>query len=317
MNQKRILVVGFGMMGCRHVQAFLQDKEKYEVHVLELSGKNIKENLLRINAQDNDFIWHKELKSLPLLDIAIIATSSAPRFEIIKTLLKIGYDKFLLEKIVFQSEEQFKIVVELLKKSKSVAYCNFVNRYFNIYNTIKKELLNSKEQTNITIHGGEYGLACNAIHYIDIFQYLTGNNNILLKKSKINISQSENRRGEIYKEFNGFISFKNSKSDTIKLISEPNYTVGVTINIQNGDQNYLLNENTEMVYFNTPNDFNFDKFSIIPTSKLSKVIVEDIFDDNCRLTKIEETYSAHVELFNIFNIALYGESSIDTLCPIT
>ena len=317
MDKRKVLVVGFGMMGCRHVQAFLEDKDKYEVHVLELSESNIKENIVRINAEYNDCIWYKDLDNVPLLDIAIIATSSSPRFEIIKKLLKTGYKKFLLEKIVFQSEEQFQIVLELIKESKAVAYCNFVNRYFNTYNTIKKELINSKERTNITIHGGEYGLGCNAIHYIDIFQYLTNNNDLLLNKAKVNISKTENRRGDYYKEFTGFISFKNSNSDSIRLISEPEYAGGVTINIINGDKNYLLNENSEMFYFDNKEDFGFDKFTIIPTSRLSDVIVEDIFEDNCRLTKIDETYKTHVELFNVFNTALYGKSSFDTLCPIT
>ena len=91
----------------------------------------------------------------------------------------------------------------------------------------------------------------------------------------------------------------------------------MTINIKNGEKNYLINENTEMFYYDNGEDFNFDKFSIIPTSKLSNVIIEDILKDNCRLTKIDETYITHIELFNVFNTALYGKTSIDTLCPIT
>lgn len=317
MNKTKVLIIGFGMMGCRHVQAFLEDKDKYEIHVLELSEINIKENLVRINAEYNDCIWHNNMNNIPLLDIAIIATSSSPRFDIIKKLLKIGYRKFLLEKIVFQSEEQFNVVLKLIKNTNAVAYCNFVNRYFEVYNSIKTELLDSKDRIHITVHGGEYGLGCNAIHYIDIFQYLTNNNNILLNKAKVDISKTKNRRGDYYKEFNGFITFKNSKSDTIRLISEPSYSGGVTINIKNGEKNYLINENTEMFYYDNGEDFNFDKFSIIPTSKLSNVIIEDILKDNCRLTKIDETYITHIELFNVFNTALYGKTSIDTLCPIT
>ena len=43
MNKKRILIVGFGAMGCRHAQSFLDKKEDYDVHILEPSDKNIKQ----------------------------------------------------------------------------------------------------------------------------------------------------------------------------------------------------------------------------------------------------------------------------------
>ena len=317
MIKKRVLVVGFGIMGCRHVQAFLDDKNKYEVHVLEPSESNIKENLTKINAEYDDCIWYNNIDKIPLLDIAIIATSSKPRFEIIKKLLEIGYRKFLLEKIVFQSEQQFNIVLQLIKDVNAVVYCNFVNRYFVAYNKIKKELSNSENKTHITIHGGEFGLGCNAIHHIDIFQYLTDNNNLILNKVKIGISKAKNRRGDIYKEFSGFMGFKNNKSDSIRIISEIDYGGGITINIRNGDTNYFLNEQTKMFYYENKKQFNSEKFSVIPTSKLSNIIIDDIFKNNCRLTKLDETYVAHIELFNVFNTVLYDKNSSEILCPIT
>jgi predicted dehydrogenase len=317
MIKKRVLVVGFGIMGCRHVQAFLDDKNKYEVHVLEPSESNIKENLTKINAEYDDCIWYSKLDSIPLLDIAIIATSSKPRFEIIKKLLKIGYRKFLLEKIVFQSENQFNIILKLFKEVHAVAYCNFVNRYFEAYKKIKKELSNSENRTHITIHGGEFGLGCNAIHYIDIFQYLTNSNNLKFIKSKIEISKAKNRRGDDYKEFTGFFTLTNNKLDSIRIMSEIKYNGGITINIKNGDRNYFLNEQTKMFYYHTKKQFNFERFSIIPTSKLSNIIIDDIFNNTCILTKLDETYVAHVELFNVFNKILYGKDFLKKLCPIT
>ena len=89
MNKRKVLIVGFGMMGCRHTQAFLTQKNKFEIHVLEPSEKNIKENLKKINAKHNDCKWYHNVDDIPILSIAVIATSSKPRFEIIKKLLKL------------------------------------------------------------------------------------------------------------------------------------------------------------------------------------------------------------------------------------
>jgi predicted dehydrogenase len=316
MIKRKILVVGFGKMGCRHVQAFLQNKEMYELHVLELSERNIKDNLKSINASYDECKWYKNLNDIPVLDFAIIATSSEPRFDILKALIKIGFKKFLLEKIVFQSEEQFKIAIKLIKSVDGIAYCNFVSRYFSAYNRIKKSLEANNDEINITVHGGEFGLGCNAIHYLDMFQYLTNDNNVSLKIAKIDVSKTENRRGD-YSEFTGCISFINTKSDTISIISEPIKNQGVTINIRSGGESFILNESTEMCFSNTNNIWSFDKFNIIPTSKLSNVIIEDIFNNNCQLTTLEETYKAHLELFKLYNYVLFNKSTAATLCPIT
>ena len=164
MNRKKILIVGFGAMGCRHAQSFLNKKKNYEVHILEVSNENIKKNLERINAEKLDFIWHKNINDIPLLDVAIVATSSQPRFEIVKKLITMGYKKFLLEKIVFQSVEQFNIISKMIDKSNILAYCNFVNRYFVAYNDIKKYLNQSTEQININVLGNasQLSLGCNA-----------------------------------------------------------------------------------------------------------------------------------------------------------
>ena len=185
MDKKSVLIVGFGVMGCRHAQSFLDKKKDYEVHILEPSDESIKQNIKRIGAEKSDFIWYKNIDNIPLLDIAIIATSSYPRFEIVKNLIKMGYKKFLLEKVVFQSEKQFSTIIKMIDESDSVAYCNFVNRYFVAYNNIKKQLDRSNKKININVLGGalQLGLGCNAIHYIDILQYLTNNDEIQLTDS--------------------------------------------------------------------------------------------------------------------------------------
>ena len=178
MIKKRILVVGFGKMGCRHVQALLQDKNTYDVHILEPSEKNISDNLLLINAQREHCNWYSSLTDLPILDMVIIATSSGPRFQLFHDLLKLGYRTFLLEKIVFQSEDQFNLARKLVSKHNGIVYCNFVSRYFDAYRLLKGHLDKSTRPVHITVHGGAFGLGCNAIHYLDMFQYLAADNTL-------------------------------------------------------------------------------------------------------------------------------------------
>ena len=314
-----ILISGFGKMGCRHAQSFLDKKKDYEVHILEPSDENIKQNIKRINAEKSDFIWYKDIDNVPVLDIAIVATSSYPRFEIVKNLTMMGYKKFLLEKIVFQSEKQFITIIRMINESDSVAYCNFVNRYFVAYNDIKKQLKQSTKQININVLGGafELGLGCNAIHYIDILQYLTNNDEIELTKFDLSLLEGDNRRGSIYKEFYGMIELANKGGDTITLNSELELQQDITISISQGEKTFLLNEGTGKLFISDKSASSITDFIIIPSSKLTHDIIEDIFKNECRLTKLDQTLLGHTSLFRAFNNTLNNNHSSDTLCPIT
>ena len=126
--KKQILVVGFGVMGCRHVQAFLLEKDKFELHVVEPSEGNIKANIERIGAVKEDCHWYSGIDQVPNVDLAVVATSSAPRFNIVKALLEKGVKLFLLEKIIFQSKHQYDEILGLMKDYGAQAWSNFVNR---------------------------------------------------------------------------------------------------------------------------------------------------------------------------------------------
>src|SRR5688572_21048070 len=117
--KKNVLIVGFGGMGCRHAQALLQEKDKFCIHVIETNPTNIENNIARIGAKRDDCKWYSSLEELPQIDLAIIATSAGPRFNIVKSLLKKGIRYFLLEKIVFQSVSQFDEILSLAAEAKA------------------------------------------------------------------------------------------------------------------------------------------------------------------------------------------------------
>jgi predicted dehydrogenase len=315
-NKLNILVVGFGMMGCRHVQALLQNKEKFKVHVLEPSAENVETNAARIGAKPEDCSWYNSLGEVPPVELAIVATSSAPRFNIVKTLIESGCKFFLLEKIVFQSVDQFKEIMELMNANGVKAYCNFVNRYFEAYNEIKQEL-NADTHLEMLVYGNAFGLGCNAIHYIDIFQYLTANNNLIIDSSSVSKIEIENRRGTQYREFTGTLKMKNDKGDKVTIIADPEFLGGVTINIRQGNKEYLLSEQSQKYYSIGVGSNDKKDFTITPTSRLSDKITLEILEGNCRLTRLEETFQSHQLLFEVFNNCLFGEHLNVTLCSIT
>jgi len=314
-----ILVVGFGMMGCRHVQALLQRKGEMNVFVLEPSINVIEENLVRIGAVREDCTWVTDIAEIQVvIDVAIIATSSAPRYGIVSSLIEKGIKHFLLEKIVFQSEEQFDTILKIAERYDVKLYCNFVNRYFKPYRDIKSYIqLVDCADIHMTVMGGPFGLGCNAIHYIDIYQFITGNDEINVEATDISIMDIENRRGSQYKEFIGKILVSDQSQKSLFIISDENFQGGVVITITAGDKTFILSEQTQKVYETDGKTISQSDFEIVPTSRLSALIVEEIIAGKCNLTKLGETKSAHFSLFNLFNLILTGNHSSSMICPIT
>lgn len=314
-----VLVVGFGMMGCRHVQALLQRKGEMNVFVLEPFTSVIDENLVRIGAVKEYCTWFTDISEIQAeINVAIIATSSAPRYGIVSSLIDKGIKHFLLEKIVFQSEEQFNTVLKLAQENDVKLYCNFVNRYFKPYRDIKSYIrLVGCTDIRMTVMGGPFGLGCNAIHYVDIYQFITGNDEINVKTADVSLMDIENRRGTQYKEFKGKILADDQNQKSLFIISDENFQGGVVITITAGCKTFILCEQTQQVYETDGKTTIQSDFEIIPTSRLSALIVEEIISGKCSLTKLGETKSAHFSLFDIFNRVLTGNHCSSMICPIT
>ena len=316
---KKILVVGFGGMGCRHVQSLLTEKGVYEIHVVETYQPNIATNCERIGARPEDIHWHNAVDEMKQpADLAIIATSAEPRYEIVKKLIRAGVKRFLLEKIVFQSAQQFEEIVQLIEANGVKTYCNFVNRYFDAYNSIREQTAGLPGSIAMTVYGGAFGLGCNSIHYIDIFQYITrSNGEVKINPSQVSELQGENRRGKQYKEFTGSFGVVNEKGNQLNIISDPAFTGGVTIRIEGAGKSYLLSEESQKYFIGNNGKTEQLPFTILPTSRLTARIAKEILSDDCRLTSVQATRPAHEALFEVFNTVLNGRIAADMICPIT
>lgn len=318
-----ILIVGFGGMGCRHAQSLINNPETntWKIFVVDTNEVNFQIGLQKIGTDQTHLNYVTNIADLPEdINLAIISTSAAPRFVIMNQLLDKGIKYFLLEKIVFQSQAQFDHIIQRMKQLDAVAYCNFVNRYFDNYNQIRKQIQsNPGIPVEMTVTGGEFGLGCNAIHYIDLFEYLTSSSgNVTIQQNILEELESGNKRGNEYHEFWGSIAALNDKKQHLRITSFKAFVTGIVINIRLGNNIlYQLNENMGTALEYNENRIRNHVFNLLPTSKLTAIICQDIFNGTCRLSTVQETRQTHVQLFGIFNQAMKLENTSETICPIT
>lgn len=309
-----ILVIGFGNMGCRHAQAFLQDNS-YKVSVIEPNDIVFNANLPRIggtveNIRRTTFVECQK----DFFDFAVIATSAEMRLFLFKEVLNIGIKNILLEKVVFQSAAQFHEALNLAEEHKASVYCNFLNRYSQSYNEIKNAI---NGPIDFTVTGGHFGFACNALHYIDLFKYFTGTDITLIKNQLVK-SASPNVRGDKYVEVFGQQIWESENGDRLFISSdsENNSGKGSENQIRYSKNVHIINENT-LSQFNIGSNGKLDtvKFDMPFASKLTETLYQNIKAGTIKLPDIKETMSYHLQFFESINNSL-GLLKSD-LCPIT
>lgn len=315
-----ILFVGFGGMGCRHAQSFLTNSNEHRLFVVEPVTDLYISNVARIGAKEADFTRFGSINDInEPIDFVVVATSSSPRFEIVQQLLDKNIKSFLLEKVVFQSDKQFKTIIHKLEEKGATAYCNFVNRYFPQYLAIHQSL-EDRENGLIQMHvrGGEFGLGCNGLHYLDLFEYFT-NEKSEDYLAQITESSVGNKRGSQYKEVNGTLVCNTKENDVFSISSLPSKKIGVEITITTTEGVHIFDEEDQVYSFYDFNSASIktEPFLMPPSSKLTYGIFKDIVAGNCRLTTVQEAFNAHSNFFKVINNVILGKSLEDSICPIT
>ena len=221
-KNKKIVLIGCGNIGSRHLQAIIKVKSVTSVEIVEPNIKSQKTAKLRLNKIEfnklkQKIFWNKSLSTIKnQSDLVIVATNSKGRVDLIQKLLELGHRKFIVEKMVCQSVEEYKKLLFLFKKFNAKGWVNTNRRYFKSYQNIKTRFANS-ENIHLSVFASNSGLGTNAIHFLDLFSWLSEEYKIKLNGEFLEDKIVENKRGGNFKEFVGtIIGFsKNSFVSTI------------------------------------------------------------------------------------------------------
>lgn len=224
-KQKRnVLLVGSGNLGSRYLQGLLSMNINLKIFIVEPSEKSIDntKNLLSKNpfGSKKNYVFFKSFPNInEKFDIAIIATTANCRYEILCEIKKrYIVEKFILEKVLAQSISQLKMIEELLRPDKK-KWVNTPRRSMKWHNKIKSNFFAKIEKPlNVTIVGGDWGLVCNAIHFIDLVAWWKN-----LKLKKVNsdglINWFESKRPGFYDAYGVIEAYYNDGS-YLKMVSE-------------------------------------------------------------------------------------------------
>ncbi len=322
-KNRKITLIGCGNIGSRHLQAIVKLKESIVIEIVEpdLKAQKVAKsrlNEIKYNKSRHKFFWHESLSEIKnKSDLVIVATNSKGRINLIQKLLHLGHKRFIVEKIVCQSSDEYKKLLLLFKKFRAKGWVNTNRRYFNAYQTIKEKFVDSK-YIQVSVFAGNSGLGTNAIHYLDLFSWLVEEPKIKLNGEFLENKILENKRGSNFKEFHGtIIGF--SKNSFVSLTFFPAKVESFIVKIYGDGCFANVDELKEQSYFVNKKGKEKINSKFGHTSELTTKIIQDIFsNDDCLLPTLKNSSYLHMELFRIFNKHVKKTLNKDVkLCPIT
>jgi predicted dehydrogenase len=330
-SSRRISLIGCGQMGSRHLQAIAKLDCPLRIQVVEPCEASRLMGLTRLKEvmdampsnYEVDVEWHKDFSNLDAEpDLTIVATTASARASILRDLARRGHRRFLVEKVLCQSAEEYEGVLEILGSLGAKAWVNTPRPYFPAYKKIIRAIYHT-DPIYMLVAGGNHGLGSNAIHFLDLFMRLCGTSQgIRLTGDSLSPAILHNTRGPSLAEFSGTLSACTERGDFASISFHPSNMTPVVVHILSNSLRALIDEGDEKALLSQADqDWKWEQveFRTIFTSALTTEIAKSIFEnDTCDLTSVEDSYPLHVELFRVLNEHLEkvtGNRPI--LCPIT
>lgn len=310
-SRQRVLLIGAGNIGRRHLQGLLLSRMSFDIHVvdpfessLEAARQMIKES----SEHSHTISFHTSYSNLPKqANIAIIATAADIRLRVLEELLNscsLAY--VILEKVLFQKLSDYEQAKSLLAKSNTIAYVNCPRRYFPHYQKLHAEAFS--RDWKMTVTGSNWGLACNAVHFIDLYNYLTGeipeayNTTALLPEIV-----ASKRAGFV--EVNGSLKSKDARLEINCLLEEGH---PIEVNLVRADEQILIQEGKGLVEGFSAN------YEAIPLSQMAHLPVQELLvNGTCGLTPYALSASLHQPFIQALLEFATGKINIENGLPIT
>lgn len=324
----RIIIAGCGEIGSRHLQALSLLQESAEIYLIDPSIESMQNAEQRFyDALSNDrqvcnfSLIRSRFDLLPTdVDIAIIATTSSNRSTVIQNIYKYCTPRnLLLEKFLFDNLADYDTVSSLLKRNQTSAWTN--QWMSSSYPFIRIYDWFSNKPIKMHVSGEEWGLACNSLHFIDLFDSMNNYQDLKIVDADLDPEALPAKR-EGFVEFTGNLSIASSNGASLKLESSRGCFDGtIKIEIKNDEKScdIVLFNGKLICTFHCKDKEWSESFKITFQSYKTNRLVQDILiKKNIFLPSYQRSSYQHKLVFSVFESHLMNRCGQKTTgCPVT
>tara|TARA_B100000315_G_scaffold258428_1_gene310481 strand:- start:4106 stop:5143 length:1038 start_codon:yes stop_codon:yes gene_type:complete len=325
----RVLVVGSGEIGTRHLQAVASLSEVSEIEVVDPRAASLQLGQERL-AAISDLNPSCQIRWLTSIDeacfgggLCIVATQAEGRYEIVRDVVKkLNYQSFLLEKVVTQSLTDYERLLALSEERHLNVWINCKTRAYPFH---KRAIAKFDPQDPIQffVNAGNHGLAVNGIHSIDLFTFYDRCSSLMSTSAYIDPTLHPSKRGNHVFDLSGILEARSEKGSRM-VVSYAHDHLASDIYVVSSKQYRFVLDHTNRWAFESdaetgwvlrPVAFEGD----LRISHMSKAFVSDILSKGvCDLPTLHDCYIAHEFMFSVLQpefSVLMGQRLKQ--CPIT
>jgi hypothetical protein len=245
MNQAVILISGAGQLGSRYLQGMASSASPLQIHLHDVSATSLETALRRwreVAAADSIHqVWlHTDFATLPKsIAIAIITTTAEARPAVVRGITQqAGVGAWVLEKVLAQSEAGLNDLLALTGQG-ARAWVNTPRRSLPWHQQIKGQL-SGHSHLHLTVSGCEWGMACNAVHYLDMLGWWAGETLIEVRTDRLHSSWIPAKRPGNW-EILGTLEATFSGGSTAQLSVEPG-PFSYRFQLRDGEREWVIDE---------------------------------------------------------------------------
>jgi predicted dehydrogenase len=307
-TKHRILIVGCGDIGSRHLQAVASIPGVREIEVVDPSPESLqlgRDRLEEVNDR-NPSIAYRWLSSLDNATsgggLCILATRAEGRGRLFRDVVEnLGYSSFILEKIVEQSVDDMEGLMRFSGERGVAAWVNFKTRAYRFHQLVKSKSDPSEPVTLKTI-GSNHGLATNGIHSVDLFAFYDGGSLIQSAGSQVDPVLHPSKRGDSVFDLSGVLRGRSENGGqlSVEFSQDPGFWAHTTI--ETSKYSWTVDHLSRKAFEsdtkspNSKREIPFDGPILI--SEMTRDFARDILESGtCKLPTLEESMVSHRFIF--------------------
>jgi hypothetical protein len=287
-----VLISGAGQLGRRYLEGLERCQRPLRIYVHDVQRNSLEQaaqhwNKVTRPGSRHEVSFHESSQSLPeMLDVAIVATTADVRPKVAGEIARRSPPRFwVLEKVLAQSEAALEELSSHVGTAK--AWVNTARRMMPWHQEIRSRLIPGPPM-RIEVTGGQWGLACNAVHFLDLLAWWTGERLEEILTNDLDRWFESKRQN--FLEVSGTLHARFSGGSQALLRSEENAAV-ISIRIVEQEFSWLVNEAEGLAKRSDGLEI---KGRVLYQSEMAATLVESILGrGSCDLPILEESAALH------------------------
>ena len=299
----RAVLVGAGGIGRYHLLGLLRVPGLSGVQVIEPNGAAVAAARQMVPVEDSRVSFVDSIAQCwRAPELTVVATQAEERPSVVRALLEHGHRTLLLEKMVCQSEADYRALRANVEAGGARCWVNSGLRYNAVFQEAAAVI--QGQPVALSVVGSDVGLGTNAIHFAALFMALRGDWQVTWDGAHLDRRLLPNKRGAQLVEFGGLLSGRDPQGSVLSIANMPFDRPLQTIAISSEAAWWFV----DVVGATAHRALRSDEWQVRSTSFLESRVSEvttlaavDILQTGtCRMPTLSELEGPHRSLFEVF-----------------